>query len=79
MHGVSREPVEHTLHNDPSKRPIEQSLQSFNYERCRATNEEVNQLLDARFIRGVKHPKWLAYPLLVPKKNNTWRVCIDHT
>jgi hypothetical protein len=48
-------------------------------ERRRATTEEVNRLLAARFIMEIKHPKWLANPVLVLKKNKMWRMCIDYT
>ena len=30
------------------------------------------------FIREVLHPNWLANPVLVPKKNNKWRMCVDY-
>jgi hypothetical protein len=36
-------------------------------------------LLDAGFIKEVYHPDWLANPVLVPKKNKDWRMCIDYT
>jgi hypothetical protein len=48
-------------------------------ERRRAIAEEVNRLLAAGFIMEIKHPKWLANPVLVPKKNKTWWMCIDYT
>ena len=33
----------------------------------------------ARFIIEVFHPEWLANPVLVLKKNGTWRMCVDYT
>jgi hypothetical protein len=36
-------------------------------------------LLDAGFIKEVYHPYWLAKPILVPKKNKDWRICVDYT
>ena len=41
--------------------------------------EEIDQLLEARFIQEVQYPKWLANVFMVPKKNSKWRVCIDFT
>jgi hypothetical protein len=36
-------------------------------------------LLDADFIKEVYHPDWLANPVLVPKKNKDWMMCVDYT
>jgi hypothetical protein len=36
-------------------------------------------LLDASFIKEVYNPSWLANPVLVPKKNRDWRMCVDYT
>ena len=33
----------------------------------------------AGFIVEVFHPEWLANPVLVLKKNDTWRMCVDYT
>ena len=79
MPGVLRELAEHKLHVDPDARPVKQSMHPVNEERCRAIGEEVNRLLAAGFIMEVKHPKWLANPVLLLKKNKTWRMCIDYT
>ena len=79
MPGVPRELAEHKLHIDPKVRPVKQPLQPFNEECHRAIGEEVNQLLTAGFIRPIKHAKWMANPVPVKKKNNTWRLCMDYT
>jgi hypothetical protein len=36
-------------------------------------------LLDADFIKEVYHPDWLTNPVLVPKNNKDWRMCVDYT
>jgi hypothetical protein len=40
---------------------------------------EIARLLDIGFIKEVYHPDWLANPVLVPKKNKDWRMCVDYT
>ena len=40
---------------------------------------EVDNLLKAGFIREVKYPEWLANMVMVPKKGDKWRVCVDYT
>ena len=79
MPGVPRELAKHKLHDDPKVRPVKQSLWPFNEERHRAIAEEVQRLLAAGFIQPIKYSKWLANPVIVLKKNNTWRMCIDYT
>ena len=79
MPGVSRELVEHTLNIDPKFKPVKQFLRHFNEERRKTIGEEVARLLAAGFIVEVFHPEWLANPVLVLKKNGTWRMCVDYT
>jgi hypothetical protein len=71
MRGVLRELAEHKLYFDPKARPVKQSLHPFNVEQHHMIGEEINRLLTAGFIRAIKHPKWLANPVLVQKKNKT--------
>ena len=37
--------------------------------------EELAKLLEAGFIREIKHPDWLANLVMVPKKGKSWRLC----
>ena len=39
--------------------------------------EELAKLLEAGFIRDIKHPDWLANLVMVPKKDKSWRLCVD--
>ena len=79
MPGVPRELTGHTLNIDPKFKPVRQFLRRVNEERRTAIGEEVARLLVAGFIIEVFHPEWLANPVLVLKKNDTWRMCVDHT
>jgi hypothetical protein len=79
MPGISREVAEHSLDILPHSRAVQQRLQHFNEERCRAIGAELRKLLEAGFIKEVFHPTWLANPVLVKKKNGKWRMCVDYT
>ena len=79
MPGVPRELAEHTLNIDPKFKLVKQFLCRFNEERRKAIREKVARLLAAGFIVEVFRPKWLANPILVLKKNDTWRMCVNYT
>ena len=78
MLGIPTEIAEHSLRIRADAKPVKQHLRRFDYERRRAIEEEIAKLLDVGFIRFVSHPDWLANLVLVPKKNNMWRVCVDY-
>jgi hypothetical protein len=59
-------------------KPIIQKLRWFAQDKKEAIRVEVNRLLAAGFIKEVYHPEWLANPVLVRKKNNEWRMCVDY-
>jgi hypothetical protein len=48
-------------------------------DRVKSTEAEVQKLLDARIIRKVQYPVWVANVVMVPKKNGKMRMCIDFT
>jgi hypothetical protein len=79
MPGVPRELAEHALEVNRIVRPIKQKLWRFAKDKKQAIEVDVCKLLAAGFIRGCKHPVWLANPVLVPKKTNKLRMCIDYT
>lgn len=39
----------------------------------------MEKLLAVKFIREVKYPEWLVNVVVVPKKEEKWRVCVDYT
>ena len=79
MPGVPREFAEHFLQIYPNARPIKQSLRRFSEPKRKAIREEVNRLLEAKFIRETKKATWVANPVLVPKKDTpVLRMCVDY-
>jgi hypothetical protein len=48
-------------------------------EKVKAIKAEVQRLQDAKVIREVKYPVWLANTIPVKKKNGKWRMCVDFT
>jgi hypothetical protein len=48
-------------------------------EKVKAVEAEVQRLQDAKVIREVKYPVWLANTIPVKKKNGKWRMCVDFT
>jgi hypothetical protein len=71
--------IEHKLDINPAFKPIKQKERRYTPERRETIRVEVNKLLEARFIRLVDYPSWLANPVLVEKPNGSWRMCIDYT
>lgn len=77
MLGIDPRVIIHRLSVNPSARPIRQKNRTFVADRNQVIIEEVGKLLNARFIREVIYPDWIANVVLV--KNGKWRMCIDFT
>jgi hypothetical protein len=59
--------------------PKKHHLRRFAHDKREAIKREIAKLLTAGFIKEVIHPEWIANPILVRKKNNEWRMCVDYT
>jgi hypothetical protein len=79
MPGIPRDVAKHSLDIRAGARPVKQHLRRFNEEKHWAIGEEVHKLMAAGFIKEVFHPEWLASPMLVKKKGEKWRMCVDYT
>jgi DNA-binding transcriptional ArsR family regulator len=77
MPGIPREVAEHSLGILPHSRAVQQRLRRFDEKRHRAIGVQLRKLLEAGFIKEVFNPTWLANPVLVKKKNEKWRMCVD--
>ena len=79
MPGIIPVHASHNLNVAPSAKPVRQKVRSFHPDRHAIIQAEVDNLLHNGFIRAMKYPKWLANVVVVPKKGNKWRVCVDYT
>jgi hypothetical protein len=77
--GVHRSVIEHALNTDPNVKPKLQRQRPMSGDRVKSAEAEVRKLLDARIIREVQYPVWVANVVMVLKKNGNMRMCIDFT
>src|SRR3954466_2314924 len=77
MPGIPRRLVEHSLNILKGFKPVKQALRCFSEPKRQAMGEELAKLLEAGFIRDIKHLDWLANLVMLPKKNKSWRLCVD--
>jgi hypothetical protein len=79
LQGVDRDIIEHTLETDEKIVPKKQKLRKMSEEKAKAVEAEVQRLQEAKVIREVKYPVWLANTVPMRKKNGKWRMCVDFT
>ena len=64
------------IHLSPPKR---QQPRRSSKDHSNAVKDEVIKLKQAKAIKEVFYPKWLANTMVVKKKNGKWQVCVDFT
>jgi hypothetical protein len=79
LQGVDRDIIEHALETDERIPPKKQKLRKMSKEKVKVVDAEVQRLQDAKVIREVKYPVWLANTVPVKKKSGKWRMCVDFT
>ena len=79
MTGISPSHASHRLNVGPSTKSVKQKIRRFHPDHHLVIQAEVDNLLHNGFIRAVKYPEWLANVVVVLKKGNKWRVCVDYT
>ena len=64
---------------NPEMIPRKQPPQRSSKEHAKAVRVEVNKLKQARAIKEIFYPEWWVNTVVVKKKNEKWRVCVDFT
>ena len=71
--------ITHRLNVDPLVTPKKQKLRRTATPHVEAVKEEVKKLKQVRAIKEVFFHKWLFNTVVVKKKIEKWRVCVDFT
>ena len=69
----------HHLNFNPSITPRKQPPWRSSKELSDAVKDEVMKLKQAKAIKEVFYPEWLANTVVVKKKTGKWCVCVDFT
>ncbi|CAA0841906.1 Uncharacterized mitochondrial protein AtMg00860, partial [Striga hermonthica] len=77
MKGIDLRKACHRLNLDKTVKPVIQKRRKFGPDRHKALEEEVNGLIDNKFVKEAKYPTWISNPVLVKKATGLWRLCID--
>ncbi|XP_010695334.1 uncharacterized protein LOC104907994 [Beta vulgaris subsp. vulgaris] len=79
MPGIDLEVAVHKLNIDPGQKPVRQKKRHLGPARNQSVDQEVQKLLKSKFTRETFYPDWIANVVMVPKPNDTWRMCVDYT
>ena len=75
--GIDPDFICHYLNVNPSITTRKQPPRCSSRYHYEAVKEKVTKLKRVRAIKEVFYPEWLANTVVVKKKNEKWRVCID--
>jgi hypothetical protein len=73
MPGLDPEIASHRLPIKSDHKPVKQKLRRMKPELAGKVKEEIDKLLQARFIEPINYTEWLANIVVVPKKNQGLR------
>ena len=71
--------IYHYLNVNPSITPKKKLPRCLSKDHSNAIKDEVIKLKQARAIKEVFYPEWLANTVVVKKESGKWRVCVDFT
>lgn len=75
--GLDPKVAVHHLSIKKGTQPVKQGQCRFRPELVPLIENEVNKLIEVRFIQEVKYPTWISSIVPVRKKNGHIRVCVD--
>lgn len=79
MPSIDPEVIVHKLNICKATRLVRQKRRNFTVKQNKAVADEINKLLEVKFVKEVHYPEWLSNIVLVKKSNGKWRVCVNFT
>ena len=77
LKGVDASICQHTIPMRDDVKPSKQRPYTYNDTFGNKIKEEINKLLEAKFIYEIEHTEWVSPIVVVPKKNGKLRVCVN--
>ena len=78
MKGLDPQYYQHQIHLLLDPRPVQKRRYHMNPNYAAKVKEEIKKLLRVGFIRHVRRATWLSPIVVVPKKNEKIRVCVNY-
>ncbi|MCO5577322.1 hypothetical protein L7F22_031150 [Adiantum nelumboides] len=77
LKGVDPKVCQHTIHLKEGAKPKKHRPYTYNETFAKKVKEEIDKLLEAKFIYEIEHTEWVSPIVVVPKKNGKLRVCVN--
>ena len=77
LKGVDPDICQHTILMREDAKPSKQRPYTYNEKFANKIKEEINKLLEAKFIYKIEHTEWVSPIMIVPKKNGKLRVSVN--
>jgi hypothetical protein len=76
MTGIHPDTCTNHIYTQGNDRPIRKPQRGINHALKEIVKEELHKLLDAQFIYPISDNQWVSPLVIVPKKNDKWRICV---
>jgi hypothetical protein len=77
MKGIHPDTCTHHIYTNDQIRPVRQPQRRMNPTLKDIVKEELQKLLQANLIYPISDSQWVSPLVIVPKKNDKWRICVD--
>ena len=78
MPGIDRDIAQLYSLTKERHKPMKQKLQRLRLEWAQLVKEDIEKQIKAKFLEVVDYPEWLANVVLVLKKDEKVRICVNY-